>query len=93
MKSFFREFKDFIDKGNLLAIAVASAWATIEWIRRPAGRKQVEELLLRLPFIGAVRRSLATARVMRALGGMLRAGMPLLPALDAARDAAGEKVR
>jgi type II secretory pathway component PulF len=62
------------------------------WIplRRPAGRKQVEEVLLRLPFIGAVRRALATARVMRALGGMLRAGMPLLPALDAARDAAGD---
>jgi general secretion pathway protein F len=27
---------------------------------------------------------------MRALGGMLRAGMPLLPALDAAREAAGD---
>jgi general secretion pathway protein F len=74
----------------LLAIAVASAWGAIEWIRRPAGRKQVEELLLRLPLIGSVRRALATARVMRALGGMLRAGMPLLPALDAARDAAGD---
>src|SRR5439155_3024727 len=42
------------------------------------------------PFIGSVRRALATARVMRALSGMLRAGMPLLPALDAARDAAGD---
>ena len=28
--------------------------------------------------------------MMRALGGMLRAGMPLLPALDAAREAAGD---
>ena len=74
----------------LLVIALAVTWSAIEWIRRPAGRKQVEELLLKLPFVGAVRRSLATARVMRALGGMLRAGMPLLPALDAARDAAGD---
>jgi general secretion pathway protein F len=74
----------------LVAITVASVWGAIEWIRRPAGRKQVEDVLLRLPFIGSVRRALATARVMRALGGMLRAGMPLLPALDAARDAAGD---
>ncbi len=74
----------------LLVIVVIATWSAIEWIRRPAGRKSVEELLLKLPFIGSVRRSLATARVMRALGGMLRAGMPLLPALDAAREAAGD---
>jgi general secretion pathway protein F len=74
----------------LLVIAVLATWSAIEWIRRPAGRKRVEELLLSLPFIGSVRRALATARVMRALGGMLRSGMPLLPALDAARDAAGD---
>ena len=74
----------------LLAIAVVATWSAIEWIRRPAGRKQLEEVLLKLPFIGSVRRALATARVMRALGGMLRAGMPLLPALDAAREASGD---
>jgi type II secretory pathway component PulF len=74
----------------LLMIVVAATWGAIEWIRRPGGRRQLEELALRLPFIGSVRRALATARVTRALGGMLRAGMPLLPALDAARDAAGD---
>jgi general secretion pathway protein F len=74
----------------LLVIVVTTTWSGIEWIRRPAGRRQVEELLLKLPFVGSVRRALATARVMRALGGMLRAGMPLLPALGAARDAAGD---
>ena len=71
-----------------LLAGVAATWGAIEWIRRPAGRKQLEELLLKVPFIGSVRRALATARVMRALGGMLRSGMPLLPALDAAREAA-----
>jgi len=74
----------------LLLIAAAASWALIEWVRRPEGRKRLHEFLLKLPFVGAVRRALATARVMRALGGMLRAGMPLLPALDAARDAAGD---
>ena len=74
----------------LLLAAAAGTWTAIEWIRRPAGRKQVEEALLKLPLVGPLRRSLATARVMRALGGMLRSGMPLLAALDAAREAAGD---
>jgi type II secretory pathway component PulF len=74
----------------LLLMAAAGTWAAIEWIRRPAGRKQIEEALLKVPLVGQVRHSLATARVMRALGGMLRSGMPLLAALDAAREAAGD---
>ena len=74
----------------LLASAAGGIWACAEWLRRPAGLRRCQEILLQTPIIGAVRRSLATARVTRALGGMLRAGMPLLPALDAAREAAGD---
>lgn len=74
----------------LLVVTAAGIWTAVEWIRRPTGRKQVEEALLKVPLVGQVRRSLATARVMRALGGMLRSGMPLLAALDAAREAAGD---
>lgn len=74
----------------LLLVSVAVAWAGVDWIRRPSGRKQLDDALLKLPLIGQVRHALATARVMRALGGMLRSGMPLLPALDAAREAAGD---
>jgi type II secretory pathway component PulF len=74
----------------LVAITAASIWGGIEWLRRPAGRRQVHELLLKVPVIGSVRKALATARVMRALGGMLRSGMPLVPALDAAREASGD---
>lgn len=74
----------------LLVIVLAGIWTASQWLRRPAGRQRFEEALLKLPFIGPVRRALATARVMRALGGMLRTGMPLLAALDAARQAAGD---
>ena len=74
----------------LLLIGVASIWAGIELVRQPRGRLRVEELLLRIPFIRSVRHALASARVLRALGSMVRAGMPLLPALDAAREAAGD---
>lgn len=74
----------------LVAVAAAAVWAALESLRRPGARAQLEAAVLKLPFIGPVRLALATARVMRALGGMLRAGMPLLPALEAARQAAGD---
>jgi type II secretory pathway component PulF len=74
----------------LLLIGIAAIWAGIDAVRRPGGRKRVDEILLKVPFIRSVRHALATARLLRALGSMLRAGMPLLHALDAAREAAGD---
>lgn len=74
----------------LLGLATVAAWGIVEWGRRPSGRQWVDETLLSLPMIGRLRLALGTARVTKALGGMLRAGMPLLPALDAAREAAGD---
>jgi general secretion pathway protein F len=73
-----------------VGISAALVWGISEWIKQPDGRKTRDDALLALPVVGRVRQALATARVARALGGMLRAGMPLLPGLDAAREAAGD---
>ncbi len=62
-----------------------------EWHRRPAGALAWHAALLRLPVVGPIRLALASARVTRALGAMLRAGMPLLPALAGCREAAGDR--
>ncbi|HSM17611.1 MAG TPA: type II secretion system F family protein [Gemmatimonadales bacterium] len=69
----------------------AGVLALVQWRRGPAGRRTWDAFLLSVPVIGRVRHSLATARACRALGGLLRSGMPLLSALDAARDAAGDE--
>jgi len=58
---------------------------------RPAILRRIEEALLVAPLVGPVRLALATARVARAIGGMLAAGMPLLASLDAAGEAAGDR--
>src|SRR5437762_6126621 len=58
----------------------------VEVGRRPKTRRRVEDALLTAPLVGPVRLALATARIARALGGMLAAGMPLLAALDAAAE-------
>lgn len=60
-----------------------------QWLRQPRGRLAAETLLLRLPAVGPVRLALGTARAARALGSLLGAGVPLLPALDAAGTASG----
>lgn len=81
-----------VHQGAFLLIAAAGLmWATIDWIRRPSGGLRWDRLLLQLPVAGAVRHALASARVTRALSGMAHVGMPMLQALDAARDAAGDR--
>jgi len=74
----------------LVPAAAALVALVVELLRRPESRLRVDEALLAMPLVGPVRLALATARVGRALGGMLGAGMPLLAALDAAREAAGD---
>lgn len=62
-----------------------------EVTRWPTIRLPVDEALLRTPLVGPVRLALATSRIAGALGGMLAAGMPLLAALEAAREAVGDR--
>jgi len=82
-----------VNHGVVLLIVLAGAlWALIAWIRQPAGGLRWDRFLLHLPVIGTVRHALASARVTRALGGMVHVGMPMLPALEAAREAAGDRV-
>lgn len=74
----------------LLPALAAGCGLGLEVLRRPASKQRIEEVLLTAPLVGPLRLALATSRVGRALGGMLAVGMPLLPALDAAREAAGD---
>jgi type II secretory pathway component PulF len=75
---------------TLLVAVLASVWLVVAWRRSPVGRLAGDRLWLALPVVGPLRHALATARLTRALGGMLASGMPLLSALDAAREAAGD---
>jgi type II secretory pathway component PulF len=71
--------------------AVALGAGVLGWLRGEAARLRVDAMLLRLPVVGALRLGFSSARTCRALGGMLGSGMPLLVALDAASDAAGDR--
>ena len=68
-----------------LGILVWRAWA-----RTPAGGERWHALLLRVPLLGAIRGSAATARVCAALAALLDSGVPMATALTSAARAAGD---
>jgi general secretion pathway protein F len=77
--------------GVLLLIGTAGATALFwSWSRTPEGRLWLHRVSLGLPVLGPVRHGFATARVGRALGALLATGVPILSALEAAREAAGD---
>jgi general secretion pathway protein F len=83
---------DFLRAFGLLVLAAAACAGilVLRWGCTSSGRRTVHRLLLGLPVVGPVRHGFATARFTRALGATLGAGMPLLPAVRAATDAAGD---
>jgi len=69
-----------------LGIIVATVWYA--W-QRPAVRRAAAVWQLRIPALGPLVRSLAVGRFTRILGTLLENGIPMLQAMQIARDAAG----
>jgi general secretion pathway protein F len=57
-------------------------WGYKRWSSKPAGRRKVDSLKLRLWLLGPLTRYVAVARFARTLATMLAAGVPVLTALD-----------
>jgi general secretion pathway protein F/type IV pilus assembly protein PilC len=72
----------------LIALAIVGAFA---WrlVRRPDVRRRLVEIRNRVPVVGPLTRSLAAARFCRMLGTMEANGVPLITAMQIARQAAG----
>ena len=75
----------------ILAAAVA-VFAYRRWARTPDGRMVVDRLKLRVPLFGPVFKGLALSRFCRILGTMLHNGIPLLNALNIAKDSTGNRI-
>lgn len=72
--------------GAIVAVGVRAALA------RPSGAKVWERLRLRLPVAGPIATMLARVRFCRMLGTLLKAGVPLLAAMQVARETVGSPV-
>lgn len=69
----------------LILLPVVALLALGTWIRGDSGRLRLDELLLRLPLLGASLRKAETARFARAMSTMIAASVPLVDALRVAR--------
>ena len=60
--------------------------------RTDTGKRNIDNILLRLPIIGELIRKVAVARFTRTLGTMLKSGVPILDALDITARTAGNVI-
>jgi len=76
----------------VLAALAGGVWYSRRWMRTDTGRWWCDRLRLRLPLAGPIFMGLAVARFCRVLGTLLHNGVPILRALQIARDATGNRV-
>ena len=69
--------------GWIMALALAAGlFALGRYRATPKGRLKMDRIALRLPLLGNIVRTIATARFSRTLGTLLQSGVPLLQALE-----------
>ena len=72
-----------------LVLVVGPAVALRMYLVRPAGRRALDTVALRLPQVGRAVRSFCTARMARVLGELLESHVSILNALDLTRESVG----
>jgi type IV pilus assembly protein PilC len=73
--------------GGLVALFLAGS----RWIKTPKGAEWGDRMLLKIPFIGGIFRRFGITQFTRSLATLLGGGTPLVPALENAADAIGNR--
>lgn len=63
-----------------------------QYYKTPAGRLQIDRLMLKIPVLGDLLDKNAVAKFCRIFGTLTRSGVPILATLDISRDTAGNQV-
>ncbi len=82
-------------QNNLLIAVPAIALAIvgfIVWLSTAGGRRRLDEFKLKAPIVGNLWTMFSMAQLSRTLSTLLQGGIPLLAALEVARDATGNRV-
>jgi type IV pilus assembly protein PilC len=72
--------------GGLMVVGIKQYYKT------PAGRLQIDSLMLKIPVLGDVLRKVAVARFCRTLGTLISSGVPILEGMDITARTAGNMV-
>ena len=81
-------------KNNILIILgalVAVGFVASRWFGTEAGRRWRDAVILKLPVVGGIFRRFSISQFTRSLGTLLGGGTPLVPALENAADAIGNR--
>jgi len=82
-----------VDHFWLFAAGAAGLFALyVIYKRTPTGRRQLDQMKLRVPFFGECLRKLALARICRNLAIMLRGGVPVTTAIEITSEVCGNQV-
>jgi type IV pilus assembly protein PilC len=88
-------FSDFLAGWGGLAIllSVIGIGVAIKfYYKTPAGRKNIDWLLLKVPILGEIFRKIAVARFSRTLSTLLSSGVPILQSLDITAKTSGNVI-
>jgi type IV pilus assembly protein PilC len=76
----------------VIAIVVVLVIVLRRYYKTENGKRQVDDLMLKLPIFGELIRKVAIARFARTLGTLVSSGVPILEALNIVAGASGNKV-
>ncbi|ACK65664.1 type II secretion system protein [Rippkaea orientalis PCC 8801] len=83
-----RSWKILIPIGTIMG----GSFAITQYYRTPAGRLQIDALMLKLPLFGDLNEKSAVARFCRVFGTLTRSGVPILSSLEIVCNTVGNKV-
>ncbi|MGI8899282.1 MAG: type II secretion system F family protein [Pyrinomonadaceae bacterium] len=79
--------------GLVILITVIGIVVAIKfYYKTPAGRKNIDRILLRIPVLGDILRKVAVARFSRTLSTLLSSGVPILQSLDITAKTSGNVI-
>ena len=88
-------FSNFLAGWGGLAILlgiIGSAVSIRFYYKTPAGRKNIDRLLLKIPILGDITRKISVARFSRTLSTLLSSGVPILQSLDITAKTSGNVI-
>ncbi|HEY9679012.1 MAG TPA: type II secretion system F family protein [Drouetiella sp.] len=89
---FLSECMRSIYMGIFVVLVIAGVYVFKRYYKTEVGRLHIDGLLLTLPGFGDLIKKVAVARFSRTFGTLIRAGVPMLSALDVVKDTAGNAV-
>jgi type IV pilus assembly protein PilC len=76
----------------LILTMIAAGYGLKKYYETPAGKMQIDTLVLKIPILGSLMRKIAVARFTRTLGTLITSGVPMLEALDITARTSGNAV-